>query len=49
MMMMMMKIMLDVEIALNNRPLGYVEDDTQLPELTRNVMLLGHQNSMINE
>eukprot|EP00795_Rhopilema_esculentum_P004342 gene4342-20557_t len=43
------EIMLDVEIALNNRPLCYVEDDIQLPELTPNIMLLGHHNSLINE
>eukprot|EP00795_Rhopilema_esculentum_P015887 gene15887-7219_t len=43
------EIMLDVEIALNNRPLCYVEDDIQLPELTLNIMLLGHHNSLINE
>ena len=43
------EIMLDVEMALNNRPLCYVEDDIQLPELTPNVILLGHQNSLINE
>ena len=43
------EIMLDVEIALNNRPFCYVEDDIQLPELTPNIMLLGHHNSLINE
>ena len=29
---------LDVEVALNNRPLSYVEDDLQFPVLTPNVM-----------
>ncbi len=43
------EIMLDVEIALKNRALCYVEDDIQLPELTPNMMLLGHSNSLINE
>eukprot|EP00794_Sanderia_malayensis_P013094 gene13094-biopygen10447 len=43
------EIILDVEIALNNRPLCYVQDDIELPELTPNMMLLGHQNSLINE
>ena len=28
------KILLDVEVTLNNRPLCYSEDDTELPELT---------------
>ena len=30
---------MDVEIALNNRPLSYLEDDVQLPVLTPNSML----------
>jgi hypothetical protein len=29
---------LDVEVALNNRPLSYVEDDLQLPVLTPNAL-----------
>ena len=28
------EVILDVEIAVNNRPLGYVEDDVQFPNLT---------------
>ena len=28
------EVLLDVEITLNNRPLGYVEDDIQLSVLT---------------
>ena len=31
--------MLDVEVALNNRPLSYLEEDIQLPVLTPNAML----------
>ena len=30
---------LDVEVALNNRPLGYLEDDVELPVLTPHSML----------
>ena len=32
-------VVLDVEVALNNRPLSYIEDDVQLPVLTPNAML----------
>ena len=32
-------MLLDVEVALNNRPLSYFEDDIQLPTLTPNAML----------
>ena len=28
------EVLLDVEVALNDRPLSYVEDDVQLPVLT---------------
>ena len=28
------EVLLDVEVALNNRPLSYVEEDVQLPVLT---------------
>ena len=38
------EVLLDVEIAVNNRPLTYVEDDIQLPLLTPNVMLHGQSN-----
>ena len=31
-------VLLDVEVTLNNRPLGYVEDDVQLPLITPNSM-----------
>jgi hypothetical protein len=30
------KVLLDVEVALNNRPLSYVEDDVQFSVLTPN-------------
>ena len=33
------EIVLDIEIAINNRPLCYLEDDVQLPVLTSNAML----------
>jgi len=36
------KVVLYVEVALNNRPLGYLEDDVELPVLTPNSML--HMN-----
>ena len=38
------EVMLDVEVAINNRPLSYVEDDVQLPLLTPNVMLYDQPN-----
>ena len=37
-------MILDIEVALNNRPLGYVEDDIQLPTLTPNVLLFSQPN-----
>ena len=37
-------MILDVEIALNNRPLSYVEDDIQLPVLTPNSMMFEQSN-----
>ena len=40
------KVFLDVEIALNGRPLSYVEDDAQLPVLTPNSMLFSQPNSL---
>jgi len=39
----------DIEQTLNNRPLGYVEDDFQMPVLTPNIMLFGHPNTMLEE
>ena len=38
------EVLLDVEIAVNNRPLSYVEDDVQLPILTPNLMMYGQSN-----
>ena len=35
---------LDVEITLNNRPLGYIEDDDQVPLLAPNAMQFGLPN-----
>ena len=37
-------VLLDIEVALNNRPLSYVEDDPQLPVLTPNSLLFGQPN-----
>ena len=36
------EIVLDIEVALNNRPLMYVEEDIQMPMLTPNTLLYGH-------
>lgn len=38
------EVLLDVEVALNNRPLGYVEEDLQFPVLTPNSMLFVNSN-----
>ena len=35
------EVLLDVEIAVNNRPLSYVEDDVQLPSFTPNLIMYG--------
>ena len=40
----MEEFLLDVEIAVNNRPLSYVEEDVQLSLLTPNLMLYGQSN-----
>ena len=40
------EVILDVEVALSNRPLGYVEDDVQMAVLTPSVMLYGHPNQL---
>ena len=37
-------VLLDVEVAPNNRPLSYVEDDPQQPVLTPNSQLFGPPN-----
>lgn len=39
-------VILDVEVALNNRPLDYLENDVQLPVLTPNVLLFGQPNAI---
>lgn len=38
------KIITDVEVALNGRPLSYVEDHRQLPDLTPNSLLYPQSN-----
>ena len=38
------EVILDVEVALSNRPLSYVEDDLQFPVLPPNVMMFGKDN-----
>ena len=40
------EVFLDVEVALNNRPLNYVEEDVQLPLLTPNSLLFGRPNTL---
>ena len=40
---------LDAEIALNNRPLTYQEDDVQLPVLTPNAMMFAQPNLLPEE
>ena len=40
----MEELLLDVEIAVSNRPLSYVEEDVQLPLLTPNLMMYGQSN-----
>ena len=42
-------VLQDVELTINNRPLGYVEDDVQMPILTPNTMLFGQPNSVPDE
>ena len=37
-------VLLDVEVALNNRPLSYVEEDVQLPVLTPKMCQFGRPN-----
>jgi len=38
------EVLLDIEVAMNNRPLSYMEDDVQMPTLTPNAMLLQSPN-----
>ena len=42
-------VILDVEITLNSRPLGYVGDDVQMPVLTPSAMLYGQPNQLPEE
>ena len=37
-------VLLDVEVALNNQPLSYVEEDVQLPVLTPNMLQFSRPN-----
>ena len=39
----------DVELILYNRPLGYVEDDVQMPVLAPNITLFGQPNMTLEE
>ncbi|XP_044171590.1 uncharacterized protein LOC122955922 [Acropora millepora] len=38
------EVVLDVEVAVNSQPLGYVEDNVKLPVLTPNSLLYGQPN-----
>ena len=40
-------VLLDIEVALNDRPLSYVEDDSLLPVLTLNSLLFGQPNLLL--
>ena len=41
--------MLDIETTLNNRPLSYLEDDTQFPVFTPNTYALGKETFNLEE
>ena len=43
------EVIVDVETILNNRPLGYVEDDVQIPVLTPSAILYGQPNQLPEE
>ena len=43
------EVVLDVEVAVNNRPLSYVEDDVELPVLTPVTMMHGQSNLLPEE
>ena len=45
---MLQDLLLDVEVALNNRPLNYVESDLQLPVLTPNSLMFHRPNQIPN-
>ncbi|XP_028413531.1 uncharacterized protein LOC114536368 [Dendronephthya gigantea] len=40
------EVLLDIELVLNNRPLGYVEDDEQMPILTPNNLMFGQPGTI---
>ena len=40
------EVLLDIEVALNNRPLSYVDEDIQLPVLTLSSFLYGQPNML---
>eukprot|EP00794_Sanderia_malayensis_P018487 gene18486-biopygen15576 len=43
------EVIIDIEVALNNPPLSYVEDDIQLPILTPNAIQFGLPNTIPEE
>ena len=43
------EVVLDLEVAVNNRPLSYVEDDVELPVLTPVTMMHGQSNLLPEE
>ena len=43
------EVILDVEVAVNNRPLSYVEDDVELPVLTPTIMMYSQPNLLPEE
>ena len=45
----MQGVLLDIQIALNNRPLSYCEDDIELPTLTPNILIFGKANYLFQE
>ena len=40
------EMILDIETTLNNRPLGYIEDNVQFPILTLSMMMFGLANRL---
>ena len=43
------EVVLDLEVAVSNRPLSYVEDDVELPVLTPTTMMYGQSNLLPEE
>lgn len=43
------EVVLDVEVAVHNRPLSYVEDNVELPVLTPVTMIYGQSNLLPEE